>query len=158
MYSAHHLLEDAFARKTSPQGFPIMTPDVYIRPAACGISYKRGAARARLRSDRDTARENTDGNAKLRLRLDAAVYAQAVDLALRYGVEIQFDEQAQTPYFYYTDNGTQHVVWFDDPRSIDAKLQLIDDYRLAGASWWTVNRCYVPNWLVLQNMYETVKL
>lgn len=83
---------------------------------------------------------------------------QAVDLALRYGVEIQFDEQAQTPYFYYTDNGTQHVVWFDDPRSIDAKLQLINDYRLAGASWWTVNRCYVPNWLVLQNMYETVKL
>ena len=68
----------------------------------------------------------------------------------------EFD--AQTPYFYYTDNGTQHVVWFDDPRSIDAKLQLIDDYRLAGASWWTVNRCYVPNWLVLQNMYETVKL
>ncbi len=85
-------------------------------------------------------------------------FTQAVDLALRYGVEIQFDEQAQTPYFYYTDNGTQHVVWFDDPRSIDAKLQLIDDYRLAGASWWTVNRCYVPNWLVLQNMYETVKL
>lgn len=83
---------------------------------------------------------------------------QAVDLALRYGVEIQFDEQAQTPYFYYTDNGTQHVVWFDDPRSIDSKLQLIDDYKLAGASWWTVNRCYVPNWLVLQNMYETVKL
>lgn len=85
-------------------------------------------------------------------------FTQAVDLALRYGVEIQFDEQAQTPYFYYTDNGTQHVVWFDDPRSIDAKLQLINDYRLAGASWWTVNRCYVPNWLVLQNMYETVKL
>lgn len=85
-------------------------------------------------------------------------FTQAVDLALRYGVEIQFDEQAQTPYFYYTDNGTQHVVWFDDPRSIDSKLQLIDDYRLAGASWWTVNRCYVPNWLVLQNMYETVKL
>ena len=45
-------------------------------------------------------------------------FTQAVDLALRYGVEIQFDEQAQTPYFYYTDNGTQHVVWFDDPRSI----------------------------------------
>ena len=82
-------------------------------------------------------------------------FTQAVDLALRYGVEIQFDEQAQTPYFYYTDNGTQHVVWFDDPRSIDAKLQLIDDYRLAGASWWTVNRCYVPNWLVLQNLFTT---
>ena len=65
---------------------------------------------------------------------------QAVDLALRYGVEIQFDEQAQTPYFYYTDNGTQHVVWFDDPRSIDAKLQLIDDYRLAGVDGQPVLR------------------
>lgn len=84
-------------------------------------------------------------------------FTQAVELAQRYGAEIQYDEQAQTPYFYYTENGTQHVVWFDDPRSISAKLGLIDEYGLAGASWWTVNRCYVPNWLVLQNMFEVVK-
>ena len=54
-------------------------------------------------------------------------FTQAVDLALRYGVEIQFDEQAQTPYFYYTDNGTQHVVWFDDPRRLQAcRGELVD--------------------------------
>lgn len=83
---------------------------------------------------------------------------QAVELALRYGVNIQYDERAQSPYFYYTDNGTQHVVWFDDPRSIEAKLRLINEYGLAGASWWTVNRCYVPGLLVQQNLYDTVKL
>ncbi len=83
--------------------------------------------------------------------------AQAADLAVRTGSEIQYDELAQTPYFNYTENGTRHVVWFDDPRSIAAKLELINEYGLAGASWWTVNRCYVPNWLITQNLFDIVK-
>ena len=83
---------------------------------------------------------------------------QALELALRYGAEIKFDELAQTPYFNYTENGEQHVVWFDDARSISAKLGLIDEYDLAGVSYWTVNRCSLPNWLVLQDMYEVIKL
>ena len=84
--------------------------------------------------------------------------SEAVELAQQFGVEIQYDETAQAPFFYYTDNGQQHVVWFDDPRSIEAKLKLIDEYGLAGASYWTVNRCFVPNWLIQQSMYDTVKL
>ena len=83
--------------------------------------------------------------------------AQAADLAVRTGSEIQYDELAQTPYFNYTESGTRHVVWFDDPRSIAAKLELINEYGLAGASWWTVNRCYVPNWLITQNLFDIVK-
>lgn len=83
--------------------------------------------------------------------------AQAADLAVRTGSEIRYDELAQTPYFNYTENGTRHVVWFDDPRSIAAKLELINEYGLAGASWWTVNRCYVPNWLITQNLFDIVK-
>lgn len=85
-------------------------------------------------------------------------FIEATELAQEHGSEIKFDEQAQTPYFNYTVNGVQHVVWFDDPRSIEAKLELIDEYDLAGASYWTINRCYVPNWLILQNMFEIVKL
>lgn len=83
--------------------------------------------------------------------------AEAADLAVRTGSEIQYDELAQTPYFNYTENGTRHVVWFDDPRSITAKLGLINEYGLAGASWWTVNRCYVPNWLITQGLFDIVK-
>ena len=82
----------------------------------------------------------------------------ATELAAQYNAEIHYDERTQTPYFNYTENGTRHVVWFDDPRSIDAKLRLIDEFDLAGASWWTVNRCYVPNWLIVQNQFEVVKL
>lgn len=85
-------------------------------------------------------------------------FTAATDLAIRYNSEILYDEKTQTPYFYYTENGIRHVVWFDDPRSIEAKLGLVEEFDLAGVSYWTVNRCYVPNWLVVQEMFEPVKL
>ena len=85
-------------------------------------------------------------------------FTAATELAISHNADILYDEKTQTPYFYYTENGTRHVVWFDDVRSIDAKLRLVDEFDLAGVSYWTVNRCYVPNWLVLQSQFEVVKL
>lgn len=86
-------------------------------------------------------------------------FSAALDLAVQHNSEILYDEKTQTPYFYYNDNdGTRHVVWFDDARSINAKLKLIDEFNLAGASYWTVSRCYLPNWLILQSQYEVIKL
>lgn len=85
-------------------------------------------------------------------------FMAATELALRHNSEILYDEKSQTPYFYYTENGIKHVVWFDDPRSVNVKLALVDEFDLAGVSYWTINRCYIPNWLVLQNRFEVVKL
>lgn len=84
-------------------------------------------------------------------------FAAATELAGRTGAEIMYDERTQTPYFNYTENDTRHVVWFDDPRSINAKLRLVDEFNLAGASWWTINRCYTPAWLIAQNYFEIIK-
>ena len=85
-------------------------------------------------------------------------FVEATELAQRFGSEIMFDERSQSPYFNYIENGVRHVVWFDDPRSIKAKLELVNEYDLAGVSYWTINRCYVPNWLILQDMFDIVKL
>lgn len=83
----------------------------------------------------------------------------AVELAQQYNAEIKFDELSQTPFFNYTTpEGIAHVVWFDDPRSITAKLALAGEYDLAGVSWWTVNRCYVPAWLIMQQMFDIQKI
>lgn len=83
----------------------------------------------------------------------------AIELAQKYNAEIIFDEVSQTPYFNYTAaDGAPHIVWFDDPRSIAAKLQLVNEYGLAGVSWWTVNRCYIPAWLIMQDMFEIEKI
>lgn len=83
--------------------------------------------------------------------------AAATELAGRTNSEILYDEATQTPYFYYTENNVRHIVLFDDPRSISAKLALVDEFDLAGASWWTINRCYTPAWLIAQNYFEIVR-
>lgn len=83
----------------------------------------------------------------------------AVDLALREGAAIQYNTVSQAPYFnYYDDNKKQHVVWFEDARSIRAKLELVDEYDLGGISYWTINRYFPQNWLVLSSMYNIAKV
>ena len=82
----------------------------------------------------------------------------AVDLARKVGATIQYDEKSQAPYFYYYDSGgNQHVVWFEDARSVDAKLRLIDEYNLGGVSYWTTNRFFPQNWLVQNALYNVEK-
>lgn len=79
----------------------------------------------------------------------------ALQLALRYGVEIQFDQKAQTPWFRYTDErGIEHEVWFEDARSIQAKLSLISEYGLSGAGYWNMIRPFPQNWQVLSSLYQ----
>lgn len=79
----------------------------------------------------------------------------AVQLALRYNAEIQYDELAQTPWFQYQDEqGTSHEVWFEDARSIRAKLALIPEYGLRGAGYWNLMRPFPQNWIVLTSLYN----
>lgn len=64
---------------------------------------------------------------------------EAAARAARYGATIEFDEEAQSPYYYYTDiDGRQHVVWFEDERSWAAKFELVREYGLAGVSFWNI--------------------
>ena len=80
---------------------------------------------------------------------------QAVALARRYGVAIQYDNKAQSPWFQYTDeSGQNHEVWFEDARSIRAKLALIPEYGLIGAGYWNLMRDFPQNWLVLSSLYR----
>lgn len=80
---------------------------------------------------------------------------EAVALAIRYGAEIQYSAQAQSPFFYYTDeNGTAHEVWFEDARSIRAKLSLVPRYGLSGVGYWNLMRAFPQNWRVLNALYD----
>ncbi len=80
---------------------------------------------------------------------------QAMNLAINTGSTIRFDETAQAPYFnYYDEEGKRHVVWFDDARSLTARLKLIEKYNLGGASYWTINRLYRTLWYTLRALYD----
>lgn len=82
----------------------------------------------------------------------------AVDLARQEGSFIQYDTRSQAPYFNYWEPTNEHVVWFEDARSIDAKLRLVNQYGLAGVSYWNLNKYFPQNWLVLTQLYNVTKV
>lgn len=90
------------------------------------LPYERGVTRAR-----------TIGN------------VEAVDLAAENGAVIEYAPVAQSPWFTYRKNGMEHVVWFEDVRSIEAKWNLINEYGLLGGWYWNLMRPFRANWLIL---------
>lgn len=80
---------------------------------------------------------------------------RAIELAVEHSIAIQYDETAQSPFFHYTDAaGTVHEVWFEDARSMDAKLRLIAEYGFQGAGFWNLMRPFSQTWLVLDSLYD----
>ena len=94
------------------------------------LPYERGVTRAR-----------TIGN------------VEAIQLAIQYGSEIMYDEVAQTPYFYYVDEGIRHEVWFEDARSLQAKMALVSEYNLRGISFWQIMQLFRVNWLLIEDNF-----
>lgn len=79
---------------------------------------------------------------------------KAVELAASVSAAIEYDETSQAPFFNYYKGGVRHVVWFEDARSIKAKLALINEYKLRGGSWWNIMNFFPQNWLVVNSLYE----
>ena len=74
---------------------------------------------------------------------------EAYALACRTGSVIQYDPDVLSPYFYYTADNKTHVVWFEDARSMRAKLYLPFEYGLKGALYWNLDRENAQNLTVL---------
>lgn len=82
----------------------------------------------------------------------------AVEIARRQGVPIRFDETAQSPWFSYRRDGLDHVVWFEDVRSIEQKYELMDELSFAGGGYWNLMRPFQQNWSFVAARYNIVKL
>ena len=64
---------------------------------------------------------------------------QAEARANYYGVPIEYDEEAQAPFFtYIPPSGTEHVVWFENQASWEARLGLVEEYGLGGIGIWNI--------------------
>ncbi|OXM88173.1 glycosyl hydrolase family 18 protein [Paenibacillus rigui] len=82
----------------------------------------------------------------------------AIDLARRENQDIKYDYIAQAPHFQYQDNrGKQHIVWFEDARSIQAKFNLVKELGLRGISYWKLGLRFPQNWLLIESNFEVVK-
>ena len=83
---------------------------------------------------------------------------RAIELAKRYNAEIQFDDTAQAPFFnYFDEQRRQHIVWFEDARSIQAKFDLVKRLNLRGVGYWKLGLPFPQNWLLIGANFDVVK-
>ena len=82
---------------------------------------------------------------------------EAMRQAAEVGAEIFYDELAEAPYYNYWQEGAEHEVWFEDARSIRAKLELIREYGLRGGGWWQLMRLFRAGWLELASRFAIIK-
>ncbi|HOA20270.1 MAG TPA: glycosyl hydrolase family 18 protein [Sedimentibacter sp.] len=72
--------------------------------------------------------------------------------------QIQYDEISQSPFFYYSDEqGRMHEVWFEDPRSLKAKFDLVKEYGIRGITYWNLLYEFIQNWHLLEDNFIIVR-
>lgn len=82
----------------------------------------------------------------------------AVERALSRWAPIQYDSVAQSPFYrYWESNGTEHIVWFEDARSVQAKFDTVKEYGLLGVSFWVLGNPFPQNWLLLRENFQVEK-
>lgn len=84
------------------------------------------------------AGDNEDSDANILYTVSSQVYGMrsASTLLANQGVEKQWLEESGQNYAEFTSEGILYKVWLEDAASAEARLKLVDEYRLAGASFW----------------------
>lgn len=71
---------------------------------------------------------------------------EAVQIAIRSNVGIEFAPVSESPFFNYVSGEKEHEVWFEDVRSLRGKYALIDEFGLKGIGVWQLMRLYRAMW------------
>lgn len=83
----------------------------------------------------------------------------AINLAMNNSVPINYSEEYEAPYFNYVDElGQSRVVWFEDTRSMAAKLQLVREYRLHGTGAWQIGLGFYQGPWLLTKFFKIRKI
>ncbi|WP_047151070.1 glycosyl hydrolase family 18 protein [Aneurinibacillus tyrosinisolvens] len=87
----------------------------------------------------------------------ALAAGDAQNLAISKRVSIQYNWQAEAPFFQYTQGTQARIVWFEDVRSLRAKYRIMEVYRLRGATFWHLNYPFPQNWSYMQKNFRVIK-
>jgi len=88
----------------------------------------------------------------------------AVERALEKNAEIRYNPTSEAPYYTYYDrpetfsDAVEHIVWFENARSADAMLRLVEEYGLNGIGVWNIMRYFPALWLTANSLYRIRKL
>lgn len=72
--------------------------------------------------------------------------------------QVHWDEVAMSPMFTYRDDlGERREVWYEDARSLAAKLHLVHEWELAGISCQVPGDAMLVQWCLLQDLFQIRK-
>jgi spore germination protein YaaH len=63
-------------------------------------------------------------------------FADAQNRLEQLRMEVLWDERWRTPWFQYSDDSGLHTGWYEDSRSLEAKLELMEKHHLRGFAAW----------------------
>lgn len=77
-------------------------------------------------------------------------FDEAESLRAQAGVPASWDYDALSRHFHFLDeHGRENVIHYDDAASLGRRLQLVGEYRLAGAAFWSLGQEDPAVWDVL---------
>lgn len=76
---------------------------------------------------------------------------QALEQALSFGATIQWDDEAQVPYYTYVENGQERIVYYENAASMSRKLAIVQKYGLAGIGIWRLGSEDPAIWQLLRD-------
>jgi spore germination protein len=84
------------------------------------------------------------------------VWSDAMALASRYSATINWDSASASPWFAYVVKTTRHTVWFENERSVAAKLAVTTAYDIGGVALWRLGGEDPGNWAALRSQFGGV--
>ncbi len=77
-----------------------------------------------------------------------------IESTLPQNVEKKWDEALKQYYVEYSQGGATYKMWIEDEASIQAKFDLVKQYQLAGAAYWTKDRESESIWPVIAQVLQ----
>ncbi len=78
---------------------------------------------------------------------------QAQNLAVTNGVAVHFHPLSASPTFRYRSGSQDHEVWYEDAKSLLAKLHLVYQMKLRGVSFWVLGQTFPQLWALLADTF-----
>ena len=76
--------------------------------------------------------------------------AAAEKVMADYGVVPTWDETVGQYFVQFEADGKVYKIWWEEERSIELKLKLMEEYELAGVSFWKLGRERSQTWDVIE--------
>ena len=75
---------------------------------------------------------------------------QASALRTAHNAPLVFDAVSQSPTFTYRAGGVKHTVWFENARSLEAKVAVANRYHVGTIGFWYIGHQSPKVWPVLR--------